>query len=268
MLLPMNVGNLTTKNGGIMHHLLSLILLAVSFVVFGSRANAQIDVVRTGVSGQGCSPRETSITMSPGNSAFSILYSGMQVEAIGSKTQDRKVCFVDIDFGIPVGTQLEFVEVQYRGFMSLLNSNSQGNISNHHYFLNGVTEMPNGNRQGGGLLSGGVRFNQYGPFSDQVTWDARFTQGDGKIKSISRCNGSAKLRIDTTVLAAIGPIDPNSSEPGESIVALDTADGALVTRYEMILRPCDEKNKRYEKICKQGTCTYFDPRTGRSIKQP
>lgn len=241
-------------------------LLSVNFLALAlglGQANAQaIQVIRKGVAGGNCDAFGTSITMSPDNTAFSVIYSGMTAEANAEVSAQEKTCYVDIDFAIPPNTQLEFVKVQYRGYMSLFDPQTYGRVNSHHYFLNGTTEYPGGQRQPGGLLAGGITYSKYGPLDDSLFWDAEFRSGDGKIKSISRCVGTAKLRIDTKVFV-------NRFDEGTGgLVALDSADGQLYTDYQMVLRPCDKGNQRFEKVCRQGKCYYYDPRTGRSVPQP
>ena len=234
-----------------------MFLLTLCFV---AQAQAQIQVIHKGVAGGDCDPQTTSITMSPDNKSFSILYSDMQVQANQDTPLEVKKCYVDIDFAIPPNTQLEFVKVQYRGFMELLDAGTYGSLNNHHYFLNGATVYPNNTRQPGGTQIGGTLFSKYGPTSEEVFWEASFKVGDGQIKSISRCNGNPKLRIDTKMTI-------NRFETGlGGLVGLDSADGDLLTTYEVTLKPCDKDNQRVEKICKKGTCYYFDPRTGQSIR--
>lgn len=238
--------------------------LIFSMIAFGPGAAIaqQIQVLNKQVAGGDCDALGTSITMSPDNASFSILYSGMSAEASPEQAVAQKKCYVDIDFAIPPNTQLEFVKIQYRGFMGLFDAQTFGMIKSHHYFLNGTTEFPGGQRQPGGLLAGGIKYTGYGPVNNDVFWEAAFRSGDSNIKSISRCVGSAKLRIDTEIL--VNRFD----EGAGGIVALDTADGQLETVYQVALRPCDKGNQRFEKVCRQGSCYYFDPRTGRSIRQP
>ena len=103
--------------------------MKTKFVLFLSStliwcAGAYADEIKLGVpgyGGTGCPAGSASVTLSPDQTAMSILFDQYVVEAGGatSKRVDRKACNVSIPVTVPQGWSISLFNVDYRGFNSL-----------------------------------------------------------------------------------------------------------------------------------------------------
>lgn len=208
----------------------------LSLIVGLFSLTSQAQVILNGVvsAGNGCAQNTAEVVLAPDNSAFTILYPGMQTEASGPRKEQRRQCNVEINFTIPVGKMLEFSAIEYRGFMSLDGSGAWGYVNNRAYFLDGYVIPPGRSRQiSNDKTSPILRFFQQGPLADEFYWRADFNGQTQRI--ISPCNGVAKVRVKTEIISSNGP------EGGTSLVNLDSADGTFSQLYKVMLKPCEKK---------------------------
>ncbi len=210
--------------------------LFVVLCLFTSNTWAQIELLGKFSAGTGC-PAEAPavVSLSPDNSAFSILFTQMDTVTAGQRTEKRKTCDVTIQLGIPKGMQLEFAAVEYRGFMALENANSWGYLNSRAYFMNGLVVLPDGmNWKSTDQSAPVLRFFKPGPINDGFFWRADY---DGKAaRLISTCDGKAIVRVRSEIISSIG-----GDGDGSSMVTMDSADGAFSQTYRIVMKPCEFK---------------------------
>ncbi len=82
--------------------------------------------------GSGCDAESARVAMTPDLSYISVLYDRFSVEAgVGTSkplaNADQKNCMIVVKFDLPAGWSLQFDAVEYRGFVSLPDSNAIAN---------------------------------------------------------------------------------------------------------------------------------------------
>ena len=117
-----------------------LIMTAVTMLSITAPALASdgIQLGNPSYAGNGCPAGSASVTLSPDNTAMSILFDKYQVEAGGmtGKRIDRKNCSVAVPVIIPQGFSVSVFSVDYRGFNSLPDGASS--TFSAEYFLAGA----------------------------------------------------------------------------------------------------------------------------------
>ena len=216
------------------------------------------------ISGRDCDESNTSVVLSPDNTAFTILFSSLVTSTVGvepnqnnMKYAPQKSCNVRINFRPRPGHQIELKYVEYRGYMDAPGPKTYAWFQSKHEFIGGsviTKEMGrvNTSRFVGAL---GIYKNNLPQGGQEVLWQARYAGTDPKRDIgayISNCTGTAPLSIEASVKAHT--FDPNI----DATVMMDSADGQIrtgqTTRYEVREVPCDAWNKQRDKVCRRGTC--------------
>ena len=95
--------------------LLSAIALVTSTAAFAD----SIQLGNPEYGGTGCPAGTASVSLSPDNSAISILFDQYVVEAGGAKAFDRKNCNIAVPVHVPQGFSVSVIAIDYRGFVQL-----------------------------------------------------------------------------------------------------------------------------------------------------
>ena len=114
------MGSKNLLSRAVMGCMLSLATLAgVSLASSNANAQAAITLGTPAYGGTGCPAGSASVTLSPNNSALSILFDSYVAEAGNGRTVDRKSCNIAIPVHVPQGYSISVFQVDYRGFLSL-----------------------------------------------------------------------------------------------------------------------------------------------------
>lgn len=195
----------------------SKLLLIIVGLLSTLSLTAQAQQVRLGqpaYGGTGCPAGSASVTVSPDQSALSILFDNYVAEAGGGRRVDRKSCNISVPVSVPSGYSVAVFQVDYRGF----NSIPRGAQSRFdaEYFWAGA----NGPR---------ISRTFVGPTTDT------YSISDALIASTmvwTPCGASVNLRVNTSMMA-------QSNMRGEQ--TLSTVDSADITSglvYHLQWRRC------------------------------
>lgn len=74
-----------------------------------------------GYAGSGCPAGSASVTLSPDNTALSILFDSYIAESGGNtmRTMDRKSCNISVPVHVPQGYSVSLIKIDYRGFAAI-----------------------------------------------------------------------------------------------------------------------------------------------------
>jgi len=191
-----------------------LLSLVGMIAAIGLEAQAQVRLGEPAYGGTGCPAGSASVTLSPDQTALSILFDNYVAEAGGGRRVDRKSCNISIPVQVPQGYSVSVFQVDYRGF----NSVPRGALSRFdaEYFWAGAR---------------GPRVSRtfVGPVSDI------YTISDGLIASAmvwSPCGASVNLRVNTSMMA-------QTNARGEQTMAtVDSADVTSGLIYHLQWRRC------------------------------
>lgn len=191
-----------------------LLSLVGMIAAIGLEAQAQVRLGEPAYGGTGCPAGSASVTLSPDQTALSILFDSYVAEAGGGRRVDRKSCNISIPVQVPQGYSVSVFQVDYRGF----NSVPRGALSRFdaEYFWAGAR---------------GPRVSRtfVGPVSDI------YTISDGLIASAmvwSPCGASVNLRVNTSMMA-------QTNARGEQTMAtVDSADVTSGLIYHLQWRRC------------------------------
>ncbi len=179
---------------------------------------AHADNIQLGVpsyGGTGCPAGSASLSLSPDNTAVSILFDQYVAEAGNGRAFDRKNCNVAVPVHVPQGMSVSVFAIDYRGFMGLpAGARAQLSVN---YFLAG-----NGQ---------GVRTskNFRGPLASD------YLKSDGLDLSAivwSACGADTILRANTTLLVQ------SNSQGEEAQGTVDSADIKAGLVYHLQWRSC------------------------------
>lgn len=167
--------------------------------------------------GSGCPAGSASVTVSPDETAVSILFDGYITEAgyTTNKSIDRKSCNISIPVQVPQGYSVSIFQVDYRGFNSVPHRASTQ--FNAEYFWAG---------------SRGPRISRtfYGPVTDN------FTLTDELIATSlvwAPCGASVNLRVNTSMMAR------TNSNFDQTMGIVDSADINSGLIYHLKWRRCN-----------------------------
>ena len=179
--------------------------------------SALADGIRLGqpaYGGTGCPAGSASVTLSPNNSALSILFDQYVVDTAG-RGFDRKNCNIAVPVHVPQGFSVAVMAIDYRGFLQLPEG-ARANLS-VNYFLAG---------QGRGVTSSKPFF---GPSSEDYLTSDRLG-----LESIvwSGCGADTILRANTSLLVMS---NPNHEEAMATVDSADIRSGLI---YHLQWKTC------------------------------
>lgn len=198
--------------------LLSTVLAAV--VVAGSltaQAQSGLKLGQPAYGGTGCPAGSASVTLSPDETALSILFDSYLAEAGSTtgRTVDRKSCNVSIPVQVPQGYSVAVFQVDYRGF-NLIPAAGAYTRMDTEYFWAG---------------SRGPRFARVysGPTADN------YTLSDGLVAQTmvwTPCGASVNLRVNSSIMA-----QTNRAQQ-QTMITVDSADLTSGLVYHLQWRRC------------------------------
>jgi len=199
--------------------MLSLILSV--FVVAGSLAAQAQSGIRLGTpayGGTGCPGGSASVTLSPDETALSILFDSYLVEAGGmtGRSVDRKSCNISVPVQIPQGYSVAIFQVDYRGF-NLIPALGAYTRLDTEYFWAGAR---------------GPRFSRFysGPRTENYTTSDNLT---AQTVVWTPCGASVNLRVNSSVMA-------QTNRMGEqTMMTVDSADLTSGLIYHLQWRRCN-----------------------------
>jgi len=194
------------------------LLIALGFLVSAASAQAQSGL-QLGLpehGGTGCPAGSVSATLSPDNTAVSILFDQYVAEAGAAtgKSLDRKSCNIAIPVRVPQGYSVSIFQVDYRGF-SAIPSGGRGQFR-VEYFFAGSQGLP-ANK----ILRSGVQQDYM--FTDQLQASALVW---------SACGASTNLRINTSLLVQ------SNSRRDQAMATVDSADISNGIIYHLQWKRC------------------------------
>lgn len=193
---------------------LSAILVAGSLT---AQAQNGLKLGQPAYGGTGCPAGSASVTLSPDETALSILFDAYLAEAgsVTGKTVDRKSCNISIPVQVPSGYSVSIFQVDYRGF-NLIPAAGAYTRMDTEYFWAG---------------SRGPRFARVysGPTADN------YTLSDGLVAQTmvwTPCGASVNLRVNSSVMA-------QTNRRGEqTMITVDSADLTSGLVYHLQWRRC------------------------------
>lgn len=198
-----------------------MLSLLLAFVLSQSVHAGRVKLGAATVGGSGCpSPNSVSFTVSPDDSALSVLFDSMVVEAGGSNSrrEESKTCSFSIPIELPPGFSLSVAQVDYRGFVLGDKQNIFNHMSSDYYLDN----KP--------LRHFERKFR--GPVNDVFTLTEVIPLRE---RHKSSCSGHLKLSVATRITTKTTP----QGDP--SMLALDSLDAARRSGgiiYSLALEPC------------------------------
>lgn len=187
-------------------------------VALSLAAPAMADTIRLGdpaYGGSGCPAGSASVTLSPDNSAISILFDQYVVEAGGAKSFDRKNCNIAIPVHVPSGYSVAVLAIDYRGFVQLP-AGGRANLS-VNYFLPGQGRGVNSSRSFFGAST------QDYTTSDRLNLESLVWSG---------CGADTILRANTSMV-----VNSNSRRE-QAMATVDSADVDAGLVYHVQWRTC------------------------------
>lgn len=194
------------------------LLLALAGVLSTISLTAEASQIRLGEAaygGTGCPAGTASVTLSPDQTALSILFDSYVAEASGGRRVDRKSCNISIPVQVPQGYSVAVFQVDYRGF----NSIPRGGQSRFdaEYFWAGAR---------------GPRVSRtfVGPVNDM------YTISDGLVANTlvwTPCGASVNLRVNTSMMAQ------TNSWGEQAMATVDSADVSSGLIYHVQWRRCN-----------------------------
>lgn len=194
-------------------------VLSVLLVAGSLAANAQsgLKLGQPAYGGTGCPGGSASVTLSPDQTALSILFDSYLAEAgaMVGKTVDRKSCNISIPVQVPNGYSVAIFQVDYRGF-NLIPARGAYTRMDTEYFWAG---------------SRGPRFSRVysGPQTDN------YTLSDGLIAQTmvwTPCGASVNLRVNSSVMAQ------TNRQGDQTMITVDSADLTSGLVYHLQWRRC------------------------------
>lgn len=193
------------------------LLLTLVGVLSTLSLKAQAQEIRLGqpaYGGTGCPAGSASVTLSPDQSALSILFDSYVAEAGGGRRVDRKSCNISVPVEVPSGYSVAVFQVDYRGFNSIpYGAQSRFDAE---YFWAGAR---------------GPRISRIfrGPVSDV------YTVTDGLLASTmvwTPCGASVNLRVNTSMMAL------SNARSEQTLATVDSADISSGLVYHLQWRRC------------------------------
>lgn len=192
------------------------LVLSITAMIIASPAKAdRIELGEPAYGGTGCPAGSASVSLSPDNSAISILFDQYVVEAGGSKAFDRKNCNIAVPVHVPQGYSVSVFAIDYRGFVQLpYGARATLNVN---YFLAGQGRGVNSRKDFSGARSENyLTSDRLG--MESVVWSA--------------CGADTILRANTSMVV-------NSNYRREqSMATVDSADIQAGLIYHVQWRRC------------------------------
>jgi hypothetical protein len=195
--------------------LLSLAAVAgISTAASSANAQAGIQLGNPGYGGTGCPANTASVSLSPDQSALSILFDQYVVEAGNGRTIDRKSCNIAIPVHVPQGYSISVFQVDYRGFNSLpIGARSTFNVE---YFFAGSRGLRQSKTFYG--AQNGLYSLTDNLTAESVVW--------------SPCGADTNLRVNTSML-----VQTNRRQE-QAMSTVDSADVTAGLVYHVSWRRC------------------------------
>lgn len=195
----------------------SKIILTLAGVLSVISLKAEADTLRLGqpaYGGTGCPAGTASVTLSPDQSAVSILFDNYVAEAGYGRAVDRKSCNISVPVHVPQGYSVAVFQVDYRGFNAI--PRGARSVFNAEYFWAGAR---------------GPRVSRtfMGPINDV------YTVTDGLLASSlvwTPCGASVNLRVNTSMMAQ------SNSRSEQTMSTVDSADISSGVVYHIQWRQC------------------------------
>lgn len=167
--------------------------------------------------GTGCPGGSASVTLSPDQSALSILFDSYVAEAGGNtgKTIDRKSCNVSIPVAVPSGFSVAIFKIDYRGFTAIPQS-AQARFDAEYFWAG----------------SRGPKISRVlvGPYNDN------YTLTDDLLATTTvwtPCGASINLRVNTSMMAQ------TNNRREQTLATVDSADISSGLVYHLQWRRCN-----------------------------
>lgn len=198
----------------ILSSVLSLLLISSGLV---AHAQSGIRLGQPAYGGTGCPGGSASATLSPDETALSILFDSYVAEAGASvgKTLDRKSCNISVPVQVPQGYSVAIFQVDYRGFNLIPGRGAYTRLDTEYFWAG----------------SRGPRFSRVysGPQTDN------YTQSDGLIAQTlvwTPCGASVNLRVNSSVMAKTNGLME------DTMITVDSADLTSGLIYHLQWRRC------------------------------
>lgn len=201
-----------------MKKFMSLFTLAACLATANSYANSGIQLGEPGYGGSGCPAGSASVTLSPDNSALSIIFDDYMVEAggPGGKRIARKNCSIAIPVHVPQGFSVSIIEADYRGYVSLPRR-AQARFSTEYFFA--------GKR--------GPRYTK--TFRGYTDEDYTVSDTLGVSALVwSACGADVNLRVNSSMLVR------TNRYKDEALATVDTADFSSGIIYQLKWKRCGD----------------------------
>lgn len=193
------------------------LLLSVAGLISALSITAEAAQIRLGqpaYGGTGCPAGSASVTLSPDQTALSILFDNYVAEAGGGRRVDRKSCNISVPVEVPSGYSVAVFQVDYRGFNSIPRG-AQSRFDAEYFWA--------------GARGPRVSRTFMGPVSDN------YTVSDGLIASTmvwTPCGASVNLRVNTSMMAQTNMYNE------QTLATVDSADISSGLVYHLQWRRC------------------------------
>ena len=191
------------------------LILGMMIASTGAFAQPVITLGEPGYGGTGCPAGSVSVTLSPDQTALSLLFDGYLVEAGGTSGHsfDRKSCNIAIPVHVPQGLSVSIIAVDYRGFNQLpAGGRSQFNVE--YFFAGG--RGPVFRRDFNGPLSSDYLI-QNELVAQAIVWSA--------------CGADVNLRTNSSMRVT-------TTANREALATVDSEDVSAAIIYSLQWRPC------------------------------
>lgn len=193
--------------------------IIITFVLILSQSFASgVTLQEPSYAGSGCSKETASATLSPDNTALSILFDEYYVEAGLDKKVDRKNCNIAIPIEVPAGYSVSIFQIDYRGF-AYIPEGAQGRF-NIEYSFAGSRRPPFNKDFNKGFAK---RSKDNFAISDKI---------EAKAQVWSRCGKDINLKIKSFLMA-------KTNRNGDDVLlAIDSLDIDSGMVYHLQWRSC------------------------------
>jgi hypothetical protein len=199
-------------------YLLSTIALLVTAIGLQSQASNGLRLGDPAYGGTGCPAGTASVTISPDESALSILFDYYVAEA-GSTTGrrvDRKSCNITVPVHVPQGFSVALFQVDYRGF-NLIPGGGANSRFDAEYFWAG-TRGPRYSRTFMGPLNSNYTLTN-SVLANTLVW--------------TPCGASVNLRVNSSMMAQ------SNARMEQTMATVDSADVSSGLIYHLQWRRCN-----------------------------
>ena len=197
-----------------------LLKTILSSALVAASATALADDISLGIpayGGNGCPAGSASVALTPDGKQLSIIFDQFITEAgpASGKTLDRKSCNIGIPVHVPQGLSVSIIAIDYRGFVSLPNTQSTARLQAEYFFNNMI----------------GPRFIR--DFRGVQDTDYIFNNTLGMQAAVwSPCGTDVNLRVNASMMLK------NSSYYQDAMATVDSADISAGIIYQLQWRSC------------------------------